>query len=298
MIKAALVLEGGSMRSLYTSGVLDVFMENNIEFECIIGVSAGALNAGNYIAKHIGRSAKMNLLHSSDSNYYGLKQFLLRGSVFNFDYIFYEPMKSKYPYNEKALQQSKQRYLVGTTNISTGKVEYFESYRYDELCNILKASSSMPFICKPVEINGQSYLDGAIADPIPLHKAIKEGYEKIVLVLTRDIDYRSKKGSLYANIYCKVNSKKLPEFVKVIANRPQNYNEIIAKVNLMEKEKKIFVFRPQREVTVKRLEKNTKKLIELYFQGREDTRSNLSKMYEYINETDLAMTKKGEKHEQ
>ena len=283
MFKAALVLEGGSMRSLYTSGVLDVFMENNIEFEMVIGVSAGALNAGNYIAKHIGRSARMNILHSSDSNYYGLKQFLLKGSVFNFNYIFYEPMKSKYPYNEKALEFSKQRYLVGATNCATGKVEYFEKYKYDELCHVLKASSSMPFICKPVDIDGDLYLDGAIADPIPLHKAITEGYEKIVVVLTRDKGYKSKGASMFSKIYCKLNSRKRAEFTKVISDRPKTYNSTIEEIALLEKKKQIFVIRPQRKVTVGRLEKDAKKLIDLYFQGQDDTRKLLNEMYEYIN---------------
>jgi len=283
MTKAALVLEGGSLRSLYTSGVLDVFMENNIHFECVIGVSAGALNAANYIANHIGRSAKINILHSGDPNYFGVRQFLLHGSIFNFNYLFFEPIKRLYPYNEAALETSKPSFLVGITNCKNGQVEYHSKNNYKELVQLLRASSSIPLLCKPVDLNGSLYLDGSIADPIPLHKAFSEGYSKVVVVLTRHTGYISKKHSLIYDIFANIYSKKYPEFIKTIRNRPNHYNSITKEINELENEGKIFVIRPQKEIKVRKTEKDARKLIDLYFQGRDDTRERLTKMQNYLD---------------
>ena len=115
MKKAALVLEGGGLRTLYTSGVLDIFMEHNIEFECVIGVSAGALNAANYISKQRGRSARINIIHSNDPEYYGLKQFFFKRDAFNFDFLFNNPINILYPYDEEMLINSNQRIYIAAT---------------------------------------------------------------------------------------------------------------------------------------------------------------------------------------
>jgi len=282
MRKAALVLEGGSMRTLYTSGVLDVFMENNVEFELIVSVSAGALNGGNFVAKHIGRSAKINILHSNDSNYFGLRQLFLKGSIFNFDYLFYEPSKRLYPYDENALINSKQRFLIGATNCKTGLCEYFEKYNYDDLAKVLQASSSMPLLSKPMNLDGEMYLDGSIADPIPLQKAFSERYDKIVVVLTRDMDYKSKKPSLFIRTLYRIYSKKYPDLVKTLINRPNVYNSYADEISRLEKDGKIFVFRPEKEVKVRKDEKDARKLLQLYFQGRDDAREKLEQMLIYI----------------
>ncbi|MDR0473991.1 MAG: patatin family protein [Treponema sp.] len=284
MIKAALVLEGGSLRSLYTSGVLDIFMENEIEFECVIGVSAGALNAGNYIAKHIGRSARINIMHSNDPNYFGVKQLLLKRSAFNFNYLFYSPIKDLYPYNENALINSKQRFLIGATNCETGKAVYFEKHNYNELVQALQASSSIPLFCKTVNVDGIVCLDGAIADPIGVKKAFSEGYDKVVVVLTRDFEYRSKKILGFVKILNRIFYRKYPELISTLNNESNQYNSLIEEINKMEQEKNIFVIRPSREINIRHLEKDARKLTDLYFQGRDDARILLPQIYEYINQ--------------
>ncbi|MDR0312500.1 MAG: patatin family protein [Treponema sp.] len=279
----ALVLEGGSLRSLYSSGVLDVFMENNIEFGCVIGVSAGALNGANYIANHIGRSARINIMHSNDSNYFGIKQFLLKGSVFNFDYLFYSPIKDLYPYNEEALINSKQKFLIGATNCETGKVVYFERNNYSELVQVLQASSSMPLLSKPVNIDGFAYLDGAISDPIGVHKAFSEGYDKVVVVLTRDFEYRSKNISGIVKFLFRIFYGKYPELIATLDNYPKQYNSLLEEINKMEQEEKIFVIRPSREMNIRDIERDARKLLNLYLQGRDDARALLPRIFEYIN---------------
>jgi len=282
MIKAALVLEGGSLRTLYTSGVLDVFMENNMEFECVVGVSAGALNAGNYVAKEIGRSAKINILHSNDPNYFGFKLLLTTGSVFNFNYLFHSPMKDVYPYNEQALEDSRQRFFIGATNINTGKAEYFERHNYNDLVHVLQASSSMPLFSKPVTIDGQLYLDGAVADPVGVYKAINEGYDKIVVVLTRAQTQRKSEPSAFFRFLFKTFYKKYPKLVDLLNNEARAYNALIDNINQMEREGKIFVIRPSRELYIKNVERDARLLTSLYLQGRDDARKELSELLEYL----------------
>jgi len=282
--KAALVLEGGSLRSLYTSGVLDVFMENGIRFELIIAVSAGALNAGNYIANHIGRSAKINILHSNDSNYYGYRQLIFYRRAFNFDYVFYSPMNDLYPYNEEALLNSQQRLLIAATNIETGNAEYFERNTYKELVQVLQASSSIPLLSQPVNIDGNFYLDGAIDDPIGLNKALSEGYEKIIVILTNHSEYRLPSVSWFEDIMIKFHNRKYPKLMETIKNRHLKYNSLMDKINNMELDNQIFVIRSNNEFKIKTMEKDARKLIKLYFQGRDDARKLLPKMMEYIKE--------------
>jgi len=284
MIKAALVLEGGSLRTLYTSGVLDVFIENEIEFECVIGVSAGALNAANYIAKHAGRSAKINILHSNDSNYFGLKQLLFKKRAFNFDYLFYKPIKDLYPFNEEILSTTKQKFLICATDCNTGEAVYFEKNNYSELVNVLQASSSMPLLSNPVTIDGKTCLDGAITDPIGVKKAIAEGYNKIVVVLTRDLDYSKTMAKKSIKILFNIFYKKYPKLINSLNNASINYNFLIEELNKLEQDKKIFVIRPNHEFKISKIEKDARKLINLYFQGRDDVRGLLKEMFEYLNE--------------
>jgi predicted patatin/cPLA2 family phospholipase len=280
--KAALVLEGGSLRSVYTSGVLDVLMENGIQFELIVAVSAGALNAGNFVANHIGRSARINILHSNDSKYYGFRQLIFHRRAFNFKYIFYSPINDLYPYDEEALKNSRQRLLIAATNIQTGNAEYFERYTYNELVHVLQASSSIPLLSQPVDIEGNFYLDGATADPIGLHKAFSEGFKKVVLVLPNHADFRLPPPSWLERIMIKLHNHKYPKLMETIRNRHLMYNSLIDEINDMEKENQVFVIRPKHEYKIKAMEKDARKLFELYFQGQDDMRRLLPEMIDYL----------------
>jgi predicted patatin/cPLA2 family phospholipase len=283
MLNAALVLEGGSLRSLYTSGALDVFMENSIEFACVIGVSAGALNAANYIAKHIGRSARINIMHSNDPNYFGYKQLFLKRNAFNFNYLFYTPINDLYPYDKSALSGSKQRFIIGATDCETGKAVYFEKNNYNELVQALQASSSIPLLCKMVNVDGIICLDGAISDPISVYKALSEGYDKIVIILTKTFEYRSKEESYLKNILINIFYKKYPKLIAALSNSRSQYNTLIEEINRMEQENKIFIIRPSREIKIRGMEKNARKLADLYFLGRDDARELLPQMFKYFN---------------
>lgn len=282
MIEAALVLEGGSLRSLYTAGVLDIFMEKNIEFSCVIGVSAGALTAANYISKQKYRSAKINILHSGDSKYYGITQFLTKKNAFNFRYLFHEPINRIYPFDKKALSITKQRFLICATNCNTGQPVYFENIsNYNIMTKFLQASSSIPLLADMVNINGQTYLDGGISEPIGIKKAINEKYSKIVAVLTRDYDYVSSKSDILQLLF-KMKYKHYPNLLKTLSGMDSNYNNLKNIIDSMQKSNDLFVIRPNKSITVSRIEKNPCKLVELYFQGREDAENNMMKMLEYL----------------
>lgn len=283
MINAALVLEGGSLRSLYTAGVLDVFIEKNIEFSCVIGVSAGALTAANYISKQKYRSAKINILHSNDSCYYGFFQLLSKGNAFNFEYLFNNPINNKYPYNIDALSATKQRFLIAATDCETGRIVYFENkFNYQAMTKYLQASSSIPLLAEMVNIDNHMYLDGGIVEPIGIKKAISEKYDKIVVVLTRDINYTKSQFSFLKPVF-KAKYMHYPHLLKKINEMNSNYNYLKKTVEIMEKRGEIFVIRPQKEVNIRRMEKRPLKLIDLYFQGIEDAESMLEQMQLYLD---------------
>ena len=193
MNKSVLVLEGGAMRSLYTSGVLDVFMNNNIDIDCTVGVSAGALVGSNYVSNQKGRTANININYCKDSKYIGFGAIKNNKGLIGFDYLFGAIAKNN-PFDEEEFFNTKKRFVIGVTNCITGKTEYFDK-DLKNIYKLLQASSSMPLVSKIVEINGKPYLDGAIDCNVPIDWALEQGYEKIIVVLTRNKEYRKKQLS-------------------------------------------------------------------------------------------------------
>lgn len=279
--KSALVLEGGALRSVYAAGVLDVFMENKVDFEYVLGVSAGALNAGNYISGQIGRSARVNIDYVNDRRYIGLWHLIKEGSIFNFDFLFGEPTKEWMPYNEKAFMDSRQRYIIGATNCITGKQEFFERHTYKGLVEVLTASSTLPILSKLAYIDDVPYIDGGVSNAIPFRKAQKDGYEKIVIILTRPKGYHSKRNTGLNQLF-KVYYRKYPNLVKKLCTMSDRYNVLLNQINKLEKKGGIFVIQPNTELKVKRVERNQDKLRLLYLEGKEDARALLPKMLEYL----------------
>lgn len=282
MKKSVLVLEGGAMRSLYTSGVLDVFMNNNIDIDCTVGVSAGALVGSNYVSNQKGRTANININYCKDSKYIGVGAIKNNKGLIGFDYLFGEIAKDN-PFDEKEFFSTKKRFVTGVTNCITGKTEYFDK-DLKNTYKLLQASSSMPLVSKIVEINGKPYLDGAIDCNVPIDWALDQGYEKIVVVLTRNKEYRkqplsNKMKKMYNLVY-----KKYPNLLKTMYDRPNKYNETYDEIEKLERENRIFVFRPKNNVDISRLERDQDKLRDLYEEGIDEAEKQLENLKKYLNE--------------
>ncbi len=280
-MKTGLLLEGGAMRGLYTAGVLDVFMKNNIFFDGIIGVSAGALFGMNYKSKQPGRVLRYNKKYAADKEYMGLYPLLKTGNIMNKEFCFNKIVNQLDPVDFDTYKSSKEKFYAVVTNIETGTAEYIEidDLRKEEQMEYLRASGSMPFVSKPVCVNNKKYLDGGIADSIPIDKIMSMGYDKIIVILTRPEDYRKKKSNTFIP---KVYYRQYSDLISAINNRYLVYNRELDKVNKLEKEKKIFVIRPSKFVDIKRIERNIEKIQEMYDLGKEDAIKNLASMFEYL----------------
>ncbi len=277
--KVALVLEGGAMRGLYTAGILDVFMENDIKIDTIFGVSAGALFGINYKSEQIGRALRYNLKYAHDKRYMGLYSLITTGDVMNKDFCFNKLVYELDPFDIEAYNKSKVKFYAVVTNVKTGCAEYIEIKDGAKDLEYLRASGSMPFVSKLVQINGNKYLDGAVSDPIPFKKALDMGYEKIIVIQTRPADYiKSKSWLPYGLMY-----KKYPKFVKTANNAYIHYNETLDLIRKYENEGKIIALRPSEKIKMRRVEKNLNKLQAIYDIGIKDCNKNLSRIRKYID---------------
>lgn len=281
MINAALAMEGGSLRCMFTAGVVDVFMENDIYFSYVSGVSAGALSAANYVSKQIGRTADVNLTYVNDKRYVGLDPLLKHRMVFNFDFLLEEIGGKLKPFDYETFNNSKQRFSCVATNVRTGKPEFFEKGECSEILTAVRASASLPLLSKMQDLNGEKYLDGGFTMPIPFEKCMRE-FEKTVVITTREKGFRklpvtgAMKGAYEAAYHG------YPNLVDALVNRPRVYNAQMRELDKIEEEGKLFVIRPQNPITISRVEKDTEKLKALYEDGRRIGTEMLDSMKEYL----------------
>lgn len=278
-MKTALVLEGGAMRGIYTAGVIDVLLENNIKVDGIIGVSAGAIYGINYGSKQIGRAIRYNKKYLKYRNYMSFYSLLTTGNLVNKDFCYYKLANEldKFDYDE--FNKSNLDFHVVITNLETGKPEYHKITDIENEIEYIRASSSMPLVTKNVYLDEKPYLDGGISDSIPIQKAIDLGYEKIIVVLTRPIEYQ--KEPLNIKPY-KLMYKKYPNFLKSLEKRHIMYNNEINKIKELEKDNKILVIRPSKDLKIKRLEKNLKKVENMYQLGKDDCINKLNEITYYL----------------
>lgn len=264
--KTALILEGGGMRGVFTCGVLDNLMDRGIRFPYSIGVSAGACNGLSYMSEQRGRAKYSNIDLLEKYNYIQLKYLFTKRNIMDFDLLFNIFPNEIIPYDYDKLAQCPERYEMVTTNCLTGEACYFEEKNNPErIIDIVRASSSLPFVCPISYVDGIPMLDGGIADSIPLLRAQKLGYtENNVVVLTRNRGYRKEvKGTKVPPfIY-----RKYPQLRQAINNRCKLYNQQLDLVEKLEDEGRITVIRPQRPIEVNRIEKNIGKLTALYDEG-------------------------------
>lgn len=263
--QSALILEGGGMRGVFTCGVLDSLMDRGIRFPYTIGVSAGACNGLSYISHQRGRAKYSNIDMLDKYHYIGLKHLLFKGNIMDFELLFDKFPNSIIPYDYAAYAATGERFEMVTTNITTGRAEYFEE-KHDpkRIIDIVKASSSLPYVCPIAEVDGVKMLDGGIADSIPIGRARELGYTNQVVVLTRNKGYRKPEGRSFVPPFV---YRRYPALREALAMRNTIYNQQIAEVEELEIGGKITVIRPERPIEVGRMERDTRKLLALYEEG-------------------------------
>lgn len=283
IIKGCLVLEGGAFRGLYTGGVLDALMVHGIQVECTAGVSAGALNGYNYISGQIGRASRFNLGHRHDPNYVGLPAVLRNHGLFGFDIVFDDERNGE-PLNKEKFSDPNRRFVAAATDCQTGQTVYFENGKCEDIFAAIQASASMPMVSKMVDVDGQLCLDGGCSVAIPIDFALQEGYEKIIVVKTRDDSYRKSIKPGVSDRLKKLLYRKYPELLDSLLTSASRYNDLCDRIERLREEGRIYVISPSSPVTVSRLEKDMEKLGALYHQGYGDTVSQLEKIREYLAE--------------
>ena len=278
MINKGLVLEGGGMRCVYTAGVLESFLKNDIQFSYVIGVSAGAVVATSYISGQIGRNKKVTIDYINDKRYLSFRNLIFQKSIFGFDFLFNQLPNKLVPFDYKKFFSSETNFVVGITNCVDGKAEYYAKKNMESdgsLMKYLKSSSSIPFVSPISHINGNKYLDGSLSDAIPITRSIEDGNSKNVIVRTQNKDYRKKSFKFRKIIDLKY--RKYPKLVKLIKNRHKIYNEKIDYIEKLEKSGEAIVIRPSETFDVNRLEKNKDRLKVLYNIGKKDGEAFLKK---------------------
>ncbi len=279
---AILLLEGGSLRGLFTAGVLDTFMENDVYFPAVAGVSAGALNALNYVSHQPGRSASINLRYRHDGRYFGPKAALRGGSLFGLNFMLHD-VKKEVPYDEETYAHGGMRMIAVATNAETGKPAYFEKGKTDfDFNEAVRASASLPLASAPVMLDGQPYLDGGCACPIALNWALEQGFEKIVVVTTREKGFRKKQsGQRMIDLYDDFYGDK-PLFLATMLTQEMRYNALMDQLDELEESGRVFCVRPQEPITIGRFEGDTEKLLALYNRGHREGREALAGMQAYL----------------
>lgn len=282
MYKNGLVLEGGGTRAVFTSGVLDCFLDNKIEFPYIIGVSAGTCNAVSYISKSYRRQIDITLKYVNDKRYMSVENFLLKGEYLNYDWIFDELSYDLMPINQEIFDNANCHFVSVVTSAETGQAEYLTVPDVHKRgCIELRASCSLPIATKGTEINGKLYFDGGIADSIPAKKALDDNCEKIVVVLTQDVNYIKKSMDKIAPILRK-KYKKYPKLADAILNRHNMYNSQLEYVKELEKQGRAYVVRPSHPLHCSTLEKNKDILNDIYQDGYSIAEKNINEIKEFL----------------
>lgn len=263
--QSGLILEGGGMRGVFTCGVLDNLMERGIRFPYTIGVSAGACNGLSYMSNQKGRAKYSNIDLLEKHRYIGIKQLITKGNIMDFDLLFDEFPNKIIPYDYQAYAQCSERYEMVTTDCTTGKACYYdEKNDPDRIIDIVRASSSLPFVSPIAYVDNRPMLDGGIADSIPLLRARQLGYDNNVVVLTRNKGYRKSARPTTVPFFM---YRKYPALRQAIQERNALYNSQMDMIETLEERGKITVIRPLQPIVVDRMERDTSKLLDLYNQG-------------------------------
>lgn len=281
-MKTALILEGGALRGVYTSGVLDVFMKHHLYLEQVVGISAGSLNGLYYISKQPETSIQLNLNYVNDKRYMGIGNLAKEHTFFNFDFVFDEIFCDLLPFDFKTFFASDLKFYAGISNCETGKLELIEKNEYEDFLKVCRASSSLPLLSAPVEIGNHTYLDGGITCAVPLFEELPFEVDQLVLILTRHKGYRKESIPPILQTVYRNHFKSSPALVDRLITASLRYNERMDEIDRLEEEGKVFVIRPKEPVTVSRIEKDKEKLEQLYKQGIQDGEQTYLQLLKFL----------------
>ncbi len=278
-MKTGLVLEGGGMRGIYTAGILDAFMEHDINFDGVIGVSAGAIHGCSFVSRQKGRSIRYYKKYCKDPRFMSFKSLITTGDFVGADFCYHELPEKLDVYDNDAFLASSTDFYVTCTDLETGKaVNHLVKDMFKEV-DYLRASASLPHFSRIVEIGGKKYLDGAVTDSIPVLAFQEIGYQRNVVVLTREDGYVKKAEMPWL---ARLAYRKYPKFVKALQNRHVMYNDSLAKLKEMEQEGTVLVIRPAASLNIGRLENNPGKIQEIYDVGYQDGLKMTEKVKEFL----------------
>ena len=280
----ALVVEGGGLRGAYSGGILDVLADKEIKFGGAAGTSAGATHLCSFLSGQIGRNYRIDIEHSKDPHYMSLRNLLLTGDYFAFDYCYKQVPYKIDPFDfDKFTDQCKEtEFHVCVTDVETGLAVYprITDYRNVDEMNYIRASASIPILSKVVEIHGKKYVDGGIADSIPFDLMFKSGFERAVVILTRPLGYRKKLNKGLPLV--KLAYRHYPKLVEAVATRHIRYNQALDKLAKLESEGKVFIFRPSRLIKISQIETNKKKIADLYELGKNDAHAKMPELLKFL----------------
>jgi len=278
----ALVVQGGATRGIFAGGALDVLMQEGIDIPYVVGTSAGALTLMGYLSGEEGKSKTMISTLMGDKKFVSLNNYIRKGSFFNFDYAFKGGGMKKIGWNVAAFESSPKKMFVGTSCLESGKAEYLEKKPGENFYPCIAASSSLPLISKPVEINGKHYLDGGTTCPIPFRKPLEDGIEKIVVISTRDKSFRKGPMKRAYTRHISRKFKEFPAFTKAYRKENENYNKDFDYLYELEKQGRVFVIAPLYPLDVPINEKDKDELNRVYNRGVDETWVVLPKLKEYL----------------
>lgn len=275
-----LILEGGGMRGVYTAGVLDFFLDKNLSFHSCYGVSAGACHCCSYLSKQRKRAFETNVNYLKDRNYCSFYSLVKTGDLFGADLVYNQIPNKLHPYDYETFANNPSIFKVVVTNCKTGKAEYITIKDLHEDIIAVRASSSLPLLARMVEINGEKYLDGGIADSIPLQKALDDGNTKNVIVLTQHNGYRKGPNKMLPLI--KRKYKDYPKLIETLEERHINYNKSLDLIEEEVKKGSAFVIQPKEPVKIRRIEKDKEKLTALYETGYQTAADSYDKLLSFL----------------
>ncbi|MGL4453266.1 MAG: patatin-like phospholipase family protein [Sarcina sp.] len=262
----SLILEGGTFRPIFSAGIMDALLDNDIMFPYCIGVSAGITNGVSYISKQKKRNLEILEKYRNDKRYLGKRNFFKCKSIFGLDFVFDELPNKLNVFDQETFEKYDGKLLVGVTNVLTGKAEYLNGMELDKKCTMLRATCAIPILFPAIEIGEGKYFDGGLCDPIPIKKALEDGNEKHLIILTRPEGFRLKQKKKNVMV-AKILKGKYPKIVPALLNRHIKYNETVALCEKLEREGKAIILRPTKEQAIESFESDIEKLKEGYNNG-------------------------------